>query len=122
MELQEFHYYQEKIQSIAVQFFVLSKTTTTNPKNHATNYFPIKNYAILFQVRSGLQQNQTQLGSTKPNKSLKIKKTLVFFHVVLLWDKKVEDKKYFYSIKKKIYEDKKCRSYKLTHKVCSKNI
>ena len=38
MELQRFYYYQEKIQSVAVQFFSLSKTTTTN-FNHKSNVF-----------------------------------------------------------------------------------
>ena len=39
-KLQRFHYYQEKIQSVAVQFFSLSKATTRNP-NHQNNGFYI---------------------------------------------------------------------------------
>ena len=34
-ELQEFHYYQRKIQSVAIQFFLSLKKTTTNPNNQS---------------------------------------------------------------------------------------
>ena len=72
-----------KIQSVAVQFFSLSKKLhlahrihnelQNGPKSKPSLYrlnlrkSPIKNYAALFQVGSSRQLDQTQLGSTKPN-------------------------------------------------------
>ena len=75
-----------------LQFFSHSRNTTTTNPNHKIGFStscapawanrpkpplhglslrksPIKNHATLFRVGSGCQPDQTQLSSTKPNKS-----------------------------------------------------
>ena len=53
-KLQRFHYYQEKIQSVAVQFFffVSHKTTTINP-NHQSNVFYILRTGFTMGYKTG---------------------------------------------------------------------
>ena len=56
-ELQGFHYYQEKIQSVAIQFFSLKKKLNCKKS-------PIKNHATLFWARSSTGSNTTRLHKT----------------------------------------------------------
>ena len=94
-ELQGFHYYQEKVQSVATDILTLKNTATpplktlitkvglyiykTGPKHFwpkpplhglSLSKSPIKNHAILFGLGWVVKLNQTKLGSTKPNKHI----------------------------------------------------
>ena len=94
-ELQGFHYYQEKVQSVATDILTLKNTATpplktlitkvglyiykTGPKifrpkpplhGLSLSKSPIKNHAILFGSGRVVEPDQTKLGSTKPNKHI----------------------------------------------------
>ena len=68
-ELQEFHYYQGKIQSVAIQFFLSLKKTTTNPNNQSNILYIL--HTGITKVTFSQEHHATLFGSGQVVNSIK---------------------------------------------------